>query len=232
MKVAKEFSRFANAYNRHNIIQTEVAKKLVAMLPEKRYGKILDLGSGRGEVYRNLNEQKVAFGHLTAMDISSEMLQLHPDTQKIARIRGDFNRSETFKSLPFPHYDLLLSASALQWSSDLDLTLQALRPLSEKCYFAIFTAGTFRTLHSCAAIDSPIFSEIFLKEKIREYYDAEFETVRYKLHFDTAYAMLRYIKESGTSGGERRLSYRQTKQLLEEYPLDYLEFEVLFVKAC
>ncbi|MEA3417766.1 MAG: methyltransferase domain-containing protein [Campylobacterota bacterium] len=231
MKVAKEFSRFAKAYNRHNIIQAEVAKKLVAMLPGKYYERIFDLGCGRGEVYRNLNGQGVAFGHLTAMDISSEMLALHPDTPKIARIRGDFNQPETFDALPFSHYDLLLSASALQWSSDLDVTLQALCPLSKRSCFAIFTAGTFRTLHTHAGITSPIFDEDFLKEKLRGYFDAEFETVRYKLHFDTVYEMLRYIKESGTSGGERHLGYRQTKQLLDEYPLDYLEFEVLFVEA-
>jgi len=43
--------------------------------------------------------------------------------------------------------------------------------------------------------------------------------------------MLRYIKESGTSGGEKQLSYKQTKRLLDQYPLDYLEFEVLFVRT-
>jgi malonyl-CoA O-methyltransferase len=165
------------------------------------------------------------------MDISSEMLALHPDTAKITRVRGDFNEPEVFGALSPSRYDLLLSASALQWSSDLDITLQALRPLSERCCFAVFTAGTFRTLHAHAGITSPIFNEDLLKEKLGKYFDAAFETVRYKLHFDTVYEMLRYIKESGTSGGERRLSYKQTKQLLDEYPLDYLEFEVLFAET-
>jgi malonyl-CoA O-methyltransferase len=53
--------------------------------------------------------------------------------------------------------------------------------------------------------------------------------VHYELQFDSVYKMLRYIKESGTSGGERHLSYLQTKQLLKNYPCNYLEFEVLFV---
>jgi malonyl-CoA O-methyltransferase len=43
--------------------------------------------------------------------------------------------------------------------------------------------------------------------------------------------MFRYIKQSGVSGGERKLSYTQTKQLMENYPLKYLEFEVLFIEA-
>jgi malonyl-CoA O-methyltransferase len=43
--------------------------------------------------------------------------------------------------------------------------------------------------------------------------------------------MFNYIKKSGVSGGEKQLTYKQTKQLMKNYPLNYLEFEVLFVKA-
>jgi malonyl-CoA O-methyltransferase len=55
--------------------------------------------------------------------------------------------------------------------------------------------------------------------------------MRYKLYFDTTYDMLRYIKRSGTSGGERHLGYREVKRLIYNYPLNYLEFEVIFVSA-
>jgi len=230
-RVAQEFSRFAAAYSRHNIIQTEVAQKLISMLPQKHYGMILDLGCGRGEVYRNLKEHGIDFEHLTALDISAEMLRLHPSGENLTMVQGDFNQPDILKALPTPHYDLLISSSALQWSSDLDVTLPLLSSLSDSFYFAIFTAGTFRSLHNCAGITSPIYSKTTLKEKIGKYFDATYETIRYKLHFDTVYKMLRYIKESGTSGGERRLSYAQTKQLLDTYPYDYLEFEVLFVSS-
>lgn len=43
--------------------------------------------------------------------------------------------------------------------------------------------------------------------------------------------MFDYIKKSGVSGGEKRLTISQTKKLIKEYHLDYLEFEVLFVIA-
>jgi malonyl-CoA O-methyltransferase len=43
--------------------------------------------------------------------------------------------------------------------------------------------------------------------------------------------MFRYIQKSGVGGGERKLGYKKMKRLMEEYPLDYLEFEVLFVQA-
>ena len=231
MRVAQEFSRFAAAYSQHNVIQTEVAQKLISLLPQKHYETILDLGCGRGEVYRNLREQGISFGHLTALDISAEMLQLHPSEENLTMIQGDFNHSDACKMLPCSHYDLMISSSALQWRGGPDVTLPMLALLSDRFYFAIFTAGTFQSLHHCAGITSPIYSEAILKEKIGKYFDAAYETIRYKLHFDTVYKMLRYIKESGTSGGERRISYAQTKQLLDTYPYDYLEFEVLFVSS-
>jgi malonyl-CoA O-methyltransferase len=43
--------------------------------------------------------------------------------------------------------------------------------------------------------------------------------------------MFRYIKKSGVSGGKKRLGYKEMKALMKHYPLDYLEFEVLFVEA-
>jgi len=33
------------------------------------------------------------------------------------------------------------------------------------------------------------------------------------------------------SGGKKRLSYKQIKNLMAVYPLDYLEFEVMLVKV-
>jgi len=228
MRIAKEFSRFANTYSQHNIIQSEVAKKLISIIADRSYGNILDMGCGRGEVYQNLLDQNIIFDSFTAVDISKEMLALHPKSDDIELIEGDFNSLELFEKL-YPPYDLLISSSALQWSSDLDLTLSSISKLSKEFYFSIFTSGTFHTLHKIADISSPIYNADRLKHKIDQYFDADYETIRYKLHFDSTYKMLRYIKESGTSGGEKQLSYRETKGLLDSYPLDYLEFEILLV---
>jgi len=43
--------------------------------------------------------------------------------------------------------------------------------------------------------------------------------------------MLRYIKKSGVSGGRNLLTYKQTKKLMDEYPLNYLEFEVVYINS-
>jgi malonyl-CoA O-methyltransferase len=229
--VIQEFSRFAHEYDTYNVIQAEVAKLLVEELSSSRYATIIDIGCGSGEVYKNLEKNNVAFEHLIVLDSSREMLELHPSSKKIEKRCADFNRLQTFEELSLAPQTLVLSSSALQWSKDLDFTLSEISKRSPHAYFAIFTSNTFKTLHETANIKSPIYTKAVLRETIEKYYHAEFELKEYRLYFETVREMFNYIKKSGVSGGEKQLTYKQTKQLMKRYPLDYLEFEVLFVKA-
>ncbi|MBT8343487.1 MAG: methyltransferase domain-containing protein [Sulfurovum sp.] len=229
--VIQEFSRFAHEYDTYNVIQAEVAKSLIDQLPGSHYETLIDIGCGSGEVYKNLEKNSVSFDHLIVLDSSEEMLAIHPSSKKIEKICGDFNKIQTFESFLFTTETLILSSSALQWSKDLDFTLSEISKKSSHAYFAIFTSNTFKTLHKTANITSPIYSEDILKEIIEKYYGATFQLKKYKLHFSNIREMFNYIKKSGVSGGEKQLTYKQTKQLMKRYPLDYLEFEVLFVKA-
>ena len=230
-KIVKEFSRFATQYDRYNIIQVEVAKTLVAQLSLNAYSTIVDLGCGSGEVYKNIEKKNISFEQFIALDSSQEMLNIHPSGQKIRKECANFNLVKTFNRFTIGENGMVLSSSALQWSKDLDLTLSQLSKIATESHFAIFTSSTFKTLHQFADIKSPIYSEMELKETIGKYYQATFETRKYSLHFDSVRDMFRYIKKSGVSGGEKKLSYRETKALMKMYPLDHLEFEVLFVKA-
>ena len=51
----------------------------------------------------------------------------------------------------------------------------------------------------------------------------------YKLEFTSVREMFRYIKHSGVSGSRNLLSIKEMKQLMREYPINYLEFEVVFL---
>jgi len=230
--VIKEFSRFAHEYDRHNMIQTEVAKRLIAKLPKSDYQSILDIGSGSGEVAKNLSSSEIAYVQLTAFDSSAEMLAIHPSSEKIVKVQGDFNAKNFILDLPLDSYELILSSSALQWSQNLDHTLDELSQLSNSLYAGIFTSNTFQTLHKTANISSPIYTAGYLQQKIESHYErVNFALHSYRLYFDSVREMFRYIKKSGVSSGEKKLSYQETKALMKNYPLDYLEFEVLFVEA-
>ena len=231
MNVIEEFSRFANLYETHNVIQQQVAKKLVDMIEYKDYKRILDIGCGSGSIYKNITKNSIKFEEFVVADLSEEMLDIHPSSSKIKKISFDFNNINSFEDIGDKQYDIVISSSALQWSQDLDMTLKEISKLSDKFYFSFFTSNTFKTLHKIAGVKSPIYSKDFIKKYINRYYNSSFELINYRLDFNSVYDMLRYIKRSGVSGGKKQLSYKEIKQVIEDYPLDYLEFEVLFIKA-
>ena len=231
MKIVKEFSRFAEEYKKHNMIQVEVASRLTSMLGKKRYRKVLDLGCGSGAVYDNVSKKNISIDTFIAFDFSQEMLNLHPSSSNVEKVCSDFNKKESFLAYKNSEFDVLISASALQWSDNLSAVLESISSLANGYYFAFFTSKTFATLHQVAGITSPIYSTEFLVENLNKYYSYELEAVEYRLNFSSVREMFQYIKRSGVSGGTGQLSYRSMKQLMREYPLDYLEFEVVFVKA-
>jgi len=231
MKIVKEFSRFAEEYNQRNIIQLEVAKRLVSMLPKKKYKHVLDIGSGSGAVCSFMIKNQILFEKFVAFDFSEEMLKLHPKDEKIFPICLNFNNKNAFTSYVDNEFDILLSSSALQWSEDLSSVLQSISRLADEQYFTFFTSNTFSTLHKIAGIVSPIYSKKIIEQSLKDYFDYTVEVVEYKLYFDSVQEMFRYIKRSGVSGGAGKLTYREMKQLMKNYPLNYLEFEVLFIKA-
>ena len=227
----KEFSRFAHVYEQYNMIQAKVAESLVAQLKQTHYPMIIDLGCGSGAIYRNLQKYAISCDRFVGVDLSSQMLDIHPSAENIIKIHGDFNSDDIFDEILLEDDALILSSSALQWSDDIDAVFRRLAKYGRKYRFAIFTSNTFKTLHKTAGIDSPIYDEKSLRNIIEIYYDATFKLEQYALEFSDTRSLFRYIQKSGVSGGERKLGYTQMKKVMEEYPLSYLEFEVLFVEA-
>ena len=231
MKILKEFSRFADEYTKHNIIQSEVASRLTSMLTKEKYTNVLDLGSGSGAIYQNFVEKNIKVKKFVAFDFSNEMLEIHPTAKNVKKKCADFNKLDSFSDYKVNEFSLLISASALQWSDDLSSVLDSISSLASEYYFAFFTSNTFATLHKTAGIESPIYAKKDIIETLRKIYNFEIEEVDYRLDFSSVQKMFRYIKHSGVSGGSGQLSYSEMKRLMKNYPLEYLEFEVLFVKA-
>jgi len=220
-----EFSRYAAEYGSRNVIQRLVADKLITST-ETHPRRILDLGCGNGTLYSLIGWEMERF---VGVDFSDSMLSHHPVSSNVELILGDFNDPELFDKLGGEHFDRIYSASALQWADDLEGVIQSLALLNTPMSLAIFTAGTFKTLHECAEVTPLLRSSDEVMATAEKHLDAQFEVVHYTLEFDTVREMFRYIKRSGVSGGRRVLDFSQTKRLMETYPLNYLEFEVVFI---
>ena len=226
MKISTEFSKYATEYGKYNIIQEKVATKLLTHV-KNRPQNILDLGCGSGAIAKKLSWE---VEHFVGVDFAPGMLELHPKTSYIECIHGDFNDDTFFKYLQRYSFDYIISASALQWADDLEAVFKNLRGLNTPVALAIFTSGTFKTLNTTAQLKPLLRSRNEIEKIAKRYFeDVMFEVVEYKLLFESVREMFRYIKKSGVSGSRNILSYKEAKALMQAYPLDYLEFEVLFI---
>jgi malonyl-CoA O-methyltransferase len=151
-KIAASFNNSAVEYDRHVLVQKRVVSQLVSSIvshldhtPEQ----ILDIGTGTGSLLEKLHARFPAAG-LTGIDIALNMCT--QAQQKLGAGSQIINADA--EDLPFKAgtFDLVVSASALQWVGDLSSALhemrRVLRPGGE-IRLAFFCAGTLSELHSC-----------------------------------------------------------------------------------
>ena len=226
MSNKNQFSKYAKEYTNHNIIQQIVAKSLIREL-KNRPKKILELGCGSGQVYKHI-DWKIDF--YKAIDASKSMCELHPKSKNIEVKCFDFDSDEFINEIKNDNYDIVLSSSALQWSKDLKRIINTLSTITEEINAVLFTSNTFKTIQKITNTKSPILDEESIKEAFSSYFMCEFETIFYKLEFENKKELFDYIKKSGVSPNAS-LSFKEAKKLYKEYNLNYLEFEVIFIKT-
>ena len=225
--VQEQFSKHAEEYNSNNIIQQIVSKALVRDITNTPK-RILELGCGSGQVFRNINFD---FEYYKAIDFSQEMCDIHPKHKNLELVCLNFDTEEFHKNLANEKYDLILSSSALQWSKDLSKIIRTLSNLSDEINMVLFTSNTFKTIFELTDTNSPILDINSIKNSFDKYYTCEYEVLNYKLEFKNKKELFKYIKNSGVSGSKKNLSFEQSKHLYKNYDLGYLEFEVVFVKG-
>jgi malonyl-CoA O-methyltransferase len=226
MSDKNQFSKYAKSYNSYNIIQQIVAKSLVRELTFQPK-RILELGCGSGQIFKYIS-WNVDLYH--AIDASASMCDLHPKGKNIQVECFDFDSEAFFNAIKHQHYEMVLSSSALQWSSNLPKIVEALSEVTNHVHAVLFTSNTFKTIQELSGKSSPILDEASIKKAFSNSFECTFETLNYKLEFDDKKELFDYIKKSGVSSSSS-LEFKDAKKLYKEYTLNYLEFEVIFVKA-
>lgn len=224
----KEFSRHANSYDSHTVIQKEVATHLTCKI-KNNPKKVLDLGCGSGAIHRNMKPNYELF---IGVDNSANMCELHPKGENTIILNQSFESEEFFKYIKvYAPLDLIVSSSALQWSKNLNNVIKSCKTISDNILFSIFTKGTFKSIYEMTQRESFLPSVEEVVAIVSKYYDIDYEVKKYKLEFDDNISKFRYIKRSGVSGGKKELTLIQTKELIKNYPYSFLEFEVVFISS-
>ena len=222
-KHIKEFSKNAHSYDAYTSLQQEIAHYLVSHIHSKPK-TILDLGCGSGAVFKQISWDIVSF---TGVDSAQSMCELHPHKEDVKILCEDFESPTLFSQLQ-ASYDLVISSSALQWASDIETLIAQFSRRSKEGAFAIFTDKTFETIYAMSGLATFLPNAKTLENLFETYFSGHSVVKTFRLFFDDHLSKFRYIKKSGVSGGEKRLSVAQTKALIQYYPHEYLEFEVLF----
>jgi len=225
--VQEQFSKHADQYNSHNIIQQIISKALVRDLTFKPQ-RILELGCGSGQVFKNIDFD---YEYYKAIDFSQEMCDIHPKAKNLDVVCLNFDTQAFHNELKNDKYDIVLSSSALQWSQDLSKIINTLSKISDTIDMVLFTSNTFKTIFELTNTKSPILDLKEIKKSFQKFYSCEFEVLNYKLEFENKKDLFNYIKNSGVSGDKKTLSFEQAKHLYKNYNLGYLEFEVVFIKG-
>jgi len=226
MKHINEFSKQADTYEANSSIQKEVSRHLLSKITCKAR-KILDLGCGTGDIYKNILWD---YDKFVGVDCAKGMCEKHPISTKIEILNVDFEsdifRQKIEKLAPF---DLAISSSALQWAKDIESVIEYISKISNNIAFSIFTDKTFKDVYNVSGLKTFLPNAQELIELVKKEFFVDYEVKTYRLFFEDNISKFRYIKKSGVSGGEKKLSLQQTKKLIATYPHKYLEFEVLYL---
>ncbi|MBL6621761.1 MAG: methyltransferase domain-containing protein [Rickettsiales bacterium] len=112
IKIAHNFSKAADQYNRYAKIQKEIASELFFMVKKhiKPGAKILDLGCGTGFIAKLINTEFQDI-EITQVDLSEKMLEKAVKIKNTKTIKADIEKLP----LPYNHFDIIISSLALQW---------------------------------------------------------------------------------------------------------------------
>ena len=212
----KNFEKFAHKYFEYNVIQKKIIKHYLPLLKSK----VIDLGCGS----EGLCKYK-KFDFYLGVDASENMLKLNPCNT----IKLDFNTKECFEKIKKYNFEQIVSFSALQWAKDLDFVFREIKNLKKDYLLAIFTSNTFKSLHKKLHIKSPIYSKEQIL-KASEILNPKIEILNYKMIFYSPKEMFDYIKFSGVSGNVR-CNIGLLKKFFREFPINFLEFEVIVLRS-
>lgn len=240
--VARHFSRAADTYNDHTVIQQKMADRLLELIPEDFAPKsVVEIGSGTGYL-SNLLSQRWPDCRLTLIDLSPGMIAktrkelLHPSLQFCV---ADGEQ-------PPPHLlnvDLIISSACFQWFNCPDKTaayyLQN-APAGAMLAFSTFGPKTFCELHSSfkhayqkngldyQRVQGQIFPSL---EDWRSYLDNwrlfDLQEIEYTKHYRSVNSFLKAVRRAGANNALQR-SKRTPLHVLKEMPEIY---ENLFMNS-
>jgi malonyl-ACP O-methyltransferase BioC len=177
IRISQHFDQAASIYDWVATAQQQVAGTLTELIlkhtQHSNCHSLCDVGTGTGVMAQLLLEKIPSIKHISLNDFADNMLQyaknkltplIKPETQSIRLIYQDMDQLATEHIEP---HDLITSSLALQWSNQLETTLNYLSSRSKILAFSCLSTNTFqewRSLFEQLNFPSPTFKYPSVKE--------------------------------------------------------------------
>jgi malonyl-CoA O-methyltransferase len=155
-EIARSFSKAAEHYDNHAILQKEVAKELVAWSGGLE-GRLLDLGCGTGFVAEEIDKTQSIVEYF-GLDLSLRMVDVAASKPTVPRLNHWICADMERLPIADASLDSLTSSLAIQWLEDIKLQFEeARRVLKSGGKFALATLGpaTLRELRDAWSRAAP-----------------------------------------------------------------------------
>lgn len=230
-QIARHFSSRAHDYDKLALMQKDIADRLLKLIPEKDYLTILDIGCGTGYMCRQLKKRFPA-AQVTGVDIASEMLRKamaeDPEGNYICE---DFTKMD----ISGKRYDLIVSASALQWTDNINQILEKFHSSCNTMAYAVFTAPSLESLRHAFLLAYKL-AGLPYREHALCFPEAKqlpnvVKSARYQqdyISWRDAFKSLKAIGGNYTFNYERPYINRNVLAMLDSLPEAHLEWKVVW----
>lgn len=213
--VSKKFTGATETYSDEAKIQKEAAANLaanvLANIVSRKGLRILEIGAGTGTL------TKLVEPHFSDCTFILRDIACCNYRSVSNRIITETIDAETagIKYLETNHYDLIISASTIQWFNSprrfLHRVCSMLTP-GGKAFFTFFSNGTLAEIADIVSLNYPIVDEkLFDKLPV----EVEITTRQYQQNFASAADALRHLRLTGVNAINRNpLSVAQTREIL------------------
>ena len=231
--IAGNFSKSAVSYDDHAAIQRKCAEKLISLMQGDKFSRILEIGCGTG-IYTRLLRKAFTGAHITAIDISEDMLKVAReklDGENISYVVADG------ENIPREgKFDLITSNASFQWFENLTGAVEmfsgALTGGGTLC-FSMYGPETFREFKEVLSehfgrrkwLSSSRFTSFEQMEALIERYFGNTDMTEecFPAEFFSLWDFLKDVKHSGTRGEGLGSSTFLGKYAIREMERTYIE---------